>query len=333
MADLNLLAIFLTGLTTGGLTCLAIQGGLLASVIAKQESTSKGNRFLPIASFLFGKIIIYSLLGLLLGLIGQSITLTPIARGWIQIFIGIYLLGIAGNLLDLHPIFRYFVITPPKSLARLARNESRRASIFAPFVLGLTTVFLPCASTQAAELIAITTSNPLSGTLVMLSFTLGTVPTFIIFGYLLSSGVTSFRRIFPKMAAVLLLGLSLYSINNGVSLTGSIYTVQNFIEAAKNTPRSNSILGDNIQSITITVTNSGYTPTNITLKKDVPVRLTLITKNVESCSRAFTIPGLNLQKLLPETGETVIEFTPKNNGPLAFSCSMGMYTGRFNIIN
>src|SRR5258708_14933230 len=35
--DINLLAIFLTGLVTGGLTCLAVQGGLLRS----EEHTSE----------------------------------------------------------------------------------------------------------------------------------------------------------------------------------------------------------------------------------------------------------------------------------------------------
>ena len=34
---MNLLLIFLTGLTTGGLSCLAMQGGLLAGVIANQK--------------------------------------------------------------------------------------------------------------------------------------------------------------------------------------------------------------------------------------------------------------------------------------------------------
>ena len=34
---MNLLIIFLTGLTTGGLSCLAMQGGLLAGVIANQK--------------------------------------------------------------------------------------------------------------------------------------------------------------------------------------------------------------------------------------------------------------------------------------------------------
>ena len=34
---INLISIFLTGLITGGLTCLAVQGGLLASTVAMQE--------------------------------------------------------------------------------------------------------------------------------------------------------------------------------------------------------------------------------------------------------------------------------------------------------
>ena len=34
---MNLWIIFLTGLTTGGLACLAVQGGLLTSIIANQK--------------------------------------------------------------------------------------------------------------------------------------------------------------------------------------------------------------------------------------------------------------------------------------------------------
>ena len=34
---MNLWLIFLTGLTTGGLSCLAVQGGFLASIIANQK--------------------------------------------------------------------------------------------------------------------------------------------------------------------------------------------------------------------------------------------------------------------------------------------------------
>lgn len=34
---MNLFVIFLTGLTTGGISCIAMQGGLLTSVIANQK--------------------------------------------------------------------------------------------------------------------------------------------------------------------------------------------------------------------------------------------------------------------------------------------------------
>jgi len=358
MQSTNLLIIFLTGLTTGGLTCLALQGGLLTSVLAKQEEDltstlstkvprtnnsapiTSNPSLLPILSFLGSKLFIHTLLGALLGFLGSTITLSPITRGWLEVFIGIYLFGIAGNLLNLHPIFRYFVITPPKFLARLAKNESKSSSLFAPAILGLMTVFIPCATTQAMEVIAIGTGSPLYGAAIMFAFVLGTSPTFLIFGFLLNKGAASFKKYFPSIAATAMFIMSIYSINAGAGLMGSPYTIQNFVEAAKAPSTNNlapittnSILGDNVQTTTLNVSNSGYTPKNITLKKGVLTKLKLITDNVQSCSRSFTIPSLNINKLLPETGETTLEFTPKETGPLAFSCSMGMYTGRFNIIN
>jgi len=354
MPNFSLLTIFLTGLTTGGLTCLALQGGLLASVISqsslrpiRSEESGKDtptkqsppHKFTVIISFLVGKLLVHTLLGFLLGALGQTITLSPIARGWFQILIGVYLLGIVGNLLNLHPFFRYFVITPPKFLARLVKNESKSQSIFAPFILGLFTVFIPCAVTQATEIIAISTGNPLFGAAIMFSFILGTSPTFLFFGFLLNSGAKAFQKYFPQIASFALFCMALYSINNGIGLTGSVYTFQNFYRVAVHpevlsaSTDKQVVIKQGFQEINITVTNSGYTPEIITLKKDIPVRLILTTINVQSCSRSFTIPALNIQKLLPETGDTVIEFTPKNLGPLAFSCSMGMYTGRFNIIN
>lgn len=350
MQNTNLLVIFLTGLTTGGLTCLAIQGGLLTSVLAKKEeellntSSKKALRqsiavnshnFLPIFSFLGSKLFIHTILGAFLGFLGSAITLSPITRGWLEVFIGLYLFGIAGNLLNLHPLFRYFVITPPKFLAKLVRDESQSRSLFAPAILGLMTVFLPCATTQAMEVVAIGTGNPLYGAAIMFAFVLGTSPTFLLFGFLLHQGSASFKKYFPTIAATAMFGMSIYTVNAGIGLMGSPYTIQNFIEAAKATPSdaNAAILGDKVQTVTINVENSGYSPTNITLKKGVLARIKLITNNVQSCSRSFTIPALNLQRLLPSTGESTIEFTPQETGPLAFSCSMGMYTGRFNIIN
>ena len=68
---MDLGVIFFTGLTVGGLTCLAVQGGLLASVIAAREEeevekhVNGKNTILPSLTFLAAKLVAYSLLGFL----------------------------------------------------------------------------------------------------------------------------------------------------------------------------------------------------------------------------------------------------------------------------
>ena len=51
---MDIYAIFLTGLLTGGLTCMAVQGGLLTATLAQREQ--EGHSLLPILSFLIAKI-------------------------------------------------------------------------------------------------------------------------------------------------------------------------------------------------------------------------------------------------------------------------------------
>ncbi len=340
----NLLLIFLTGLTTGGLSCLAVQGGLLAAVISPTEEKIEKklqaqNQILPILSFLISKLIAYTLLGSLLGLLGTFITISPIARGWFQIAIAIYLTGVALSMLDVHPIFRHFIITPPKFLSRLIKDQSKSKSIFAPALLGAMTIFIPCAVTQATEAIALATANPLYGAAIMAAFILGTTPTFFALGFVYSKAGSLFQAWFSRVAAVLLIIMAIVTLNGGLGLMGSIYTLQNFYEAATfSWSSSPKVAGaqasekSGVQEIAIQVSSSGYTPNNITLKKGIPTRLVLTTNGTGGCLRNFTIPSLRLSKLLPQAGTETLEFTPTKQGPLVFTCSMGMYTGTFNVI-
>ena len=123
---------FITGLTTGGLSCLAVQGGLLASSLAQQieqdlrnrpvqakKGARKGkpqprpNTAVPIALFLLAKLTAYTLLGALLGLVGSFLTLSPLTRAILLIAIGVFMVGNGLRMLNVHPIFRYFNIEPP----------------------------------------------------------------------------------------------------------------------------------------------------------------------------------------------------------------------------
>lgn len=325
---------FLTGLTTGGLSCLAVQGGLLASSISVSEGV---NRFRHVSIFLIAKLIAYASVGYLLGTVGSSLTLSPKILGSVQIMVGLFMLATAARLLDVHPIFRYVVIQPPRWVYRLLKRQSISASMFAPAMLGFFTVLMPCGITQATMAIAMASGNPLMGAAIMFAFVLGTSPIFFALGASVVELLN--HKAFTYVAAGVVAIFAALSINGGLGLRGSLFTVQNFYRAATTdvgVERSGAaapVSTDGFQEVSIQVSDNGYTASSDTLKVGVPVRVTLATSRTRGCARAFTVPEYGVSKILPETGEEVIEFTPKKIGRLAYTCSMGMYTGAFNIIN
>jgi sulfite exporter TauE/SafE len=326
----QILLAFVTGLTTGGLSCFAVQGGLLAGILAEQKKEeTKKSLFL----FLTSKFISHLLLGGLLGLLGSALVITSNIQGLMQIISGLFILLMALKIADLHPIFRNFSITPPKFILRYIRNESRSQSFFAPILVGFLTVLIPCGTTQAMILLSVASGSIWYGSMILGAFVLGTTPIFFILG-VASEKILSFKplRIF---AVLTMFYLALTAINSGQILRNSKHTYQNykavlFSGTIKNDNQADQVNGK--QLVTINVNNSGYTTDTKTLKIGVPVKLTVVSKNVQSCARSFVIPSLNISKLLPSTGTEIIEFTPTELGILTFSCSMGMYTGSFNIV-
>ena len=316
----NIWLALITGLTTGGISCFAVQGGLLASALTEE------NKKRATLIFLGAKLVAYTLLGFLLGFLGGTLNISPKIQGILQILIGIFMIATAGRLLDIHPIFRYFVIQPPKFILRMMRNQAEVKSFFTPAFLGFMTVLIPCGVTQAMMLYAIGTSNPFWGAGIMFAFVLGTSPVFYLIG--IASAELFKKKIFNYLAATFIFVIGILSINSGQILRGSVHTIQNYYSAIFGSGQTAKI--GNV--VNITITNRGYKTDVNTLKLGVPVKLILKTNNVTSCARAFTIPDFNYFKILPATGTEIIEITPTKLGNLTFTCSMGMYSGSFNVI-
>lgn len=325
---------FITGLTTGGFSCFAVQGGLLTTSLQSDEGVkvTKEMRKRELLLFLLAKLIAYTALGFLLGYLGSSLFISPKIQGWLQLMIGFFMLATVGRLLELHPIFRYFVIQPPKSVMRLLRNRSKVKTALTPLVLGALTVLIPCGVTQAMMLYAIGTSSPLWGAGVMFAFTLGTTPVF--YAIAMAAITLLKNKLFTYASATFIAVIGILSINSGQILRASPHTLQNYWAVITKNEEQASVASakNGVQEVTINVSNSGYKADVNTLKVGVPVKLKLITNNVKSCSRAFTIPDFDYFKILPENGTEMVEFTPEKTGKLAYTCSMGMYGGSFNVI-
>jgi len=355
--DTSLWIVFFTGLTAGGLSCMAIQGGLLTSSLASQLETTqvqssrkrkpKVKHNLPLAKpivlFLIAKLVFYTLFGVLLGALGSVFDLTPQMRGGLQISIAIFMLGNAMRLLNVHPIFRYFNIEPPPALRRWIRRKAKnQENWFSPLFLGALTVFIPCGVTQTMMALAISTGNPLQGGLIMFAFTLGASPLFFMLTYLATKLGSLLEKYFVRFVVLALVIFAFLSLDSGLNVMGFPYTITRLTNANRVNTNTIPRIDDpsNFPSVSIASTpvissdvvvyakNDGYYPYESYAIAGEPVTLRLMTNNTISCSRSFIIPSLNIKALLDATGEKVIEIPPREAGTtLAYSCSMGMYTG------
>lgn len=335
---------FITGITTGGLSCLAVQGGLLASSLARQieqdyaaQSVNKKRRSiqpnsaLPILLFLSAKLIAYTLLGALLGWLGSYLTLSPNGRAILMIAIGIFMVGNALRMFNVHPIFRYFSIEPPKFITRYIRRTAKGTDTVTPLFLGALTVFIPCGVTQAMMATALGTGSMAVGAGLMFAFTLGTSPVFFIVAYLATELGAKLEKFFMRFVAVTVLILGFVTMNGGLNILGSPFSFQNL---TRNLIPSNDRTAAETQpaadgEVFLTVANEGYFPRTLAAPAGRAFTLNLVTDQTYSCARDFVIPALDYYQLLPDTGTVQVNIPAQTKGStMFFTCSMGMYTGQ-----
>jgi sulfite exporter TauE/SafE len=333
---------FVTGLTAGGLSCLAVQGGLLASSLASQVErdvldparrknphSMSTKSTLTILLFLGAKLVAYTFLGALLGLAGSVITFSPFARAILLIAIGIFMVGNALRMLNVHPIFRYFAIVPPRFITRYIRKRARNnVDYFSPLFLGALTVFIPCGVTQAMMAVALATGNPIQGAALMFAFILGSSPVFFLVSFLTMQISQRLEKWFYRAIGITVLVFGLISVNSGFNVMGIPLFPQRSPIAAEVDPISPTSLAASDSVLELLAQNNGYFPERLAAPADVPLTLNVVTENTVSCSRAFLVPSLGVQVILPETGVVPISIPAQPAGTvLPFTCSMGMYTG------
>ena len=208
---------FIIGLIASVSSCLAIVGGLVLSLSAKisEDNESDTKTFLLFHS---GRLISFAVLGGFLGLIGSTISINftftailGILASLVMLLLGFNLTGMfAKNKITLHSgIFNFF---------RKIEHKT-----FTPLFIGFGTFFLPCGFTQSMQVVALTSGNFWSGTLIMLAFAIGTLPMLMF----LSFGSASFAHgkhapLFFKAAGIIVIGLGTFSLLAGLAGLGVI---------------------------------------------------------------------------------------------------------------
>ncbi len=339
VSSANLSLIFLVGLVAGVSTCAALVGGLVLGVATRYSTLhpelSVREKLIPHLWFHLGRIGGFAVLGGLLGLIGEKLSVSIGFTAFITLLAGgvMFLLGF--QLTELFPRLSRWGITLPKGLARffgISQGEDKRYSHRGALLLGALTFFAPCGFTQAVQLAVVASGSAVFGFFAMPLFALGTVPGLVLLGGLGSVTRGFAREFLTAFIAVLLVGFGWWNITSGLQLFGIDTTIAQKSETTEQRAGTEyAPIENGVQVIRITQDSRGYHPSELPeLKVGVPARLIITSTDTYTCAASFVIPEFDIKKQL-QPGENIIDFVPERSGKLPFSCSMGMFRGSFEV--
>ncbi|HBU07288.1 MAG TPA: hypothetical protein DEB09_04360 [Candidatus Magasanikbacteria bacterium] len=322
-------AALLIGLVAGVSTCMALIGGLVLSLSARHaelhpEATA-WQKFRPHLFFNLGRIGGFFILGGIIGWLGSAFKLSTNLLGFLTILVSLVMVFLGLKLLGIFPMLQNKNIALPKSISnklgigRDIKEYSHRGAMLS----GVLTFFLPCGFTQAMQLYAVSTGSFWLGGFGLAIFAFGTSFGLLGVGVLSSAFKGRKAKIFFSTAGIVVIVLGLFNINNSLRLFSTASVKPQPIE---------QVDSGEIQEVRMTQDYSGYSPNILTVKKGIKVRWIINSTSQYSCASSIVMRKYGISQSL-EAGENIIEFTPTETGEIPFSCSMGMYRGKFLVVN
>lgn len=218
---------FMIGVIASLSTCMAVVGGLVLSMSA--TFAKEGDKIRPQILFHSGRLAAFFILGGTIGAIGSAFTLSITGTFVLGLIVGLVMLLLGLNLLDVFPSLKRFQPAMPKFLSKHAIGVSKLNHTLTPLLVGIATFFLPCGFTQAMQLYSLTTGSFMTGALTMFSFALGTLPVLAIIGFSSFSIKNSAKAgVFFKSAGLIVILFALFNIINSLVVIGLISPVFNF---------------------------------------------------------------------------------------------------------
>ena len=209
--------LFVAGLLTS-LHCVAMCGGINISqcVAGGKAGDSAIAKLRPSLLYNGGRVVSYTLVGAVAGIIGTAVSFTGWARGIVAVVSGIFMVIMGLSMLGL-PWFNRLIPRLPKALRRKTGQAGRGRG---PFIVGLLNGLMPCGPLQAMQLYALGTGSFLAGAASMFFFGLGTVPLMLGLGALSAVLGSRFTGVMMKVGAALVIALGIIMASRGLALSG-----------------------------------------------------------------------------------------------------------------
>jgi uncharacterized protein len=319
----------LVGLVAGVSTCMALVGGLVLGLASRHAEihpeATPTQKFRPHIYFNLGRIGGYAVLGGIIGWAGSALKPSPSVLGALTLLVGVAMVLLGLKLVEIFPKISSKTLSLPSSIARIvglnfdAAEYSHKGAV----IMGALTFFLPCGFTQAMQLYAVSTGSFMNGAAVMFLFALGTAPGLLGVGGLTSSLKGPKARLFFSTAGLAVILLGGYNIVNG----GQLVTLARGSGIGSIAPQAGAAQTE-AQTVFMTQDSSGYNPNILTVQKGKLVKWIIDSISPFTCAASIVMPSYDISRQL-QKGQNIIEFMPTQAGEIPFSCSMGMFRGKF----
>lgn len=212
---------FVVGIIASLSTCMAVVGGLVLSMSA--TFAKEGDKVKPQILFHAGRLTSFFILGGVIGALGSVFTLSTTATFLLGVLIGIVMLIMGINLLNIFGSTKKLQLSMPKFISKRAFSISKLNHSITPLLVGIATFFLPCGFTQSMQIYTLSTGNFMNGALTMLSFALGTLPVLALVSFSSFSIKDSKKSgIFFKSAGLIVILFAIMNILNSLVVIGLI---------------------------------------------------------------------------------------------------------------
>ncbi len=331
----------LIGLTAGFSTCMALIGGLVLSVASKYAENhpmqTARQKFTPHVFFNLGRIISFIILGAVIGWIGSAFALKGSLLGLLTIAVGLVMLILGLQLTELFPRITKGITLPSGISKRfgLQQRKGREYSNKNALLLGAATFFLPCGFTQAMQLLAVSTGDPIQAALIMGAFAVGTAPGLLGLGGLTSVVKGVFAQKFFRIVGVIVVAMALLNFVNGYNLSGLNRFFDNLATAGNTSSKVEEIEPSKYVRVLTTTfhVRTDITPNVFTTKIGQKTILSVdVKENGEGCMSTIMIIGLDDKPQYLAKGKKIeLTFTPEKPGKYTIACAMGVARGSITV--
>lgn len=314
--------------------CVGMCGGFVAAYSAAELKKAQTLSLKIHWQYNLGRLISYTLSGLLLGAFGSIVKLSESVSGWLLVAAGVFMMVMGLSLLTNWRLLDRIKLKMPRSLGRLVRKIPPGKGSFA---IGLATALMPCGPLQAMQLYALSTGSFWRGGLSMAFYAAGTIPVMLAFGGFISILTSERIKNLLKISGAIVILLGLMTASRGISDFALFKKPAEMIDELSGKKVisaeqyfANSVPTDKYQAVEMDITSSGFKPNLIHLKKNLPVRWIIKDGGVTGCTdKVILYNGGQELKYQIASPQTIVKFMPTGESEIKFSCGMKMVWGKF----